>query len=63
LGGNGLGHHIAYRAPEGLKIGAFRPEYAGKMSFYLTVVDNILRRTADQPSIGVIPYGPETGST
>jgi hypothetical protein len=24
------------------------------MNFYLTVVDNILRRTADQPSIGVI---------
>ncbi len=37
-----------------LKVGKFRPEYAGKMSFYLSAVDNLLRGPADRPSIGLI---------
>lgn len=37
-----------------LKIGAFQPEYAGKMNFYLSAVDDILRHAYDQPSIGII---------
>jgi hypothetical protein len=37
-----------------LKMGAFKPEYAGKMNFYLSAVDDLLRHPADQPSIGVI---------
>jgi predicted nuclease of restriction endonuclease-like (RecB) superfamily len=37
-----------------LKMGAFQPEYAGKMNFYLSAVDDLLRHPADQPSIGVI---------
>jgi predicted nuclease of restriction endonuclease-like (RecB) superfamily len=37
-----------------LKTGAFRPEHAGKMNFYLAVVDDQMRHTADQPSIGLI---------
>lgn len=37
-----------------LKIGAFKPEYAGKMNFYLSVVDDQLRHEADAPSIGLI---------
>jgi predicted nuclease of restriction endonuclease-like (RecB) superfamily len=37
-----------------LKMGAFKPEYAGKMNFYLSAVDDLLRHSADQPSIGVI---------
>jgi predicted nuclease of restriction endonuclease-like (RecB) superfamily len=37
-----------------LKMGTFKPEYAGKMNFYLSAVDDLLRHPADQPSIGVI---------
>src|SRR5438046_2876902 len=31
-----------------------RPEYAGKMNFYLSAVDDLLRHPDDQPSIGII---------
>lgn len=37
-----------------LKAGPFKPEYAGKMNFYLAVVDDLLKHPADQPSIGLI---------
>jgi predicted nuclease of restriction endonuclease-like (RecB) superfamily len=37
-----------------LKTGEFKPEYAGKMNFYLGVVDDKLRHTDDAPSIGLI---------
>lgn len=37
-----------------LKIGEFQPEYAGKMNFYLSAVDDLLRHKDDQPSIGII---------
>lgn len=37
-----------------LKTGAFQPEYAGKMNFYLSAVDAQLRHEGDQPSIGLI---------
>jgi len=37
-----------------LKLGKFQPEYAGKMNFYLSAVDDLLRHPADQPSIGLI---------
>ncbi len=37
-----------------LKKGAFKPEYAGKLNFYLNVVDDRLRHASDQPSIGLI---------
>lgn len=37
-----------------LKKGAFTPEYAGKMNFYLNVVDDQLRHESDAPSIGLI---------
>ena len=37
-----------------LKIGAFKPEYAGKMNFYLAALDEIMRHPDDQPSIGLI---------
>ena len=33
---------------------AFKPEYAGKMNFYLSAVDDQLRHAADQPTIGII---------
>ena len=37
-----------------LKKGAFKAEYAGKMTFYLNVVDDRLRHAADAASIGLI---------
>ena len=37
-----------------LKTGKFLPEYAGKMNFYLNVVDDLLRHPDDAPSIGLI---------
>jgi predicted nuclease of restriction endonuclease-like (RecB) superfamily len=37
-----------------LKIEEFKPEFAGKMNFYLSAVDDQLRHEADAPSIGII---------
>lgn len=37
-----------------LKTGKFKPEYTGKMNFYLQVLDDVLRHPDDQPSIGLI---------
>jgi hypothetical protein len=37
-----------------LKNGPFKPEYAGKLSFYLSAVDGIMRTAVDGPSIGVL---------
>ena len=33
---------------------AFKPEFAGKMNFYLSAVDGQLRHNDDQPSIGLL---------
>jgi predicted nuclease of restriction endonuclease-like (RecB) superfamily len=37
-----------------LKIEDFKPEFAGKMNFYLNVVDELQRQPEDAPSIGLI---------
>jgi len=37
-----------------LKKGKFKPEYAGKMNFYCSVVDDKLRHGQDNPTIGLI---------
>jgi len=37
-----------------LKIGEFKPEYAGKMNFYLSTIDNNYKTSGDTPSIGLI---------
>ncbi len=37
-----------------LKNTAFKPEYAGKLNFYLSAVDDLLRHPDDKPSIGLI---------
>jgi predicted nuclease of restriction endonuclease-like (RecB) superfamily len=37
-----------------LKTASFKPEYAGKMNFYLSAVDDLLRHPDDKPSIGII---------
>lgn len=37
-----------------LKTGDFKPEYIGKLNFYLSAVDNILKQNEDNSSIGII---------
>ena len=37
-----------------LKKGKFKPEYAGKVNFYCSVVDDALRHEQDNPTIGLI---------
>jgi predicted nuclease of restriction endonuclease-like (RecB) superfamily len=37
-----------------LKIEDFKPEFAGKMNFYLSAVDDQLRHKDDRPTIGII---------
>ncbi|MGH2615463.1 MAG: PDDEXK nuclease domain-containing protein [Thermomicrobiales bacterium] len=37
-----------------LKMGKFRPEYAGKLNFYLSAVDDLLRDPEDAPTIGLL---------
>ena len=51
-----LFYHVRLRAyiVVELKITEFRPEYAGKLNFYLTVVDEQLRHPDDRPSIGLL---------
>ena len=51
-----LFYHVRLRAyvVVELKITEFRPEYAGKLNFYLTAVDEQLRHPDDRPSIGLL---------
>ncbi len=37
-----------------LKATDFKPEYAGKMNFYLSAVDEVLKHETDNPSIGLL---------
>ncbi|WP_127470449.1 PDDEXK nuclease domain-containing protein [Thiomicrorhabdus aquaedulcis] len=37
-----------------LKIGKFKPEYAGKLSFYLTALNETVKLPDENPSIGII---------
>ncbi len=37
-----------------LKIGKFKPEFVGKMQFYLTALDREVRQEDENPSIGII---------
>jgi len=37
-----------------LKAGKFKPEYAGKLNFYLSAVDSQLKRSDDNKSIGIL---------
>lgn len=51
-----LFYHLRLRAfiVIDLKKGKFKPEYAGKLNFYCSVVNERLRHTYDQPTIGLI---------
>lgn len=37
-----------------LKAGTFKPEYAGKLNFYISAVDSQIRTDVDQPTIGIL---------
>jgi predicted nuclease of restriction endonuclease-like (RecB) superfamily len=37
-----------------LKVGKFKPEFAGKMSFYLSVLNDTVKLADENPSIGII---------
>ena len=37
-----------------LKVVEFEPEFSGKMSFYVSAVDDFLRQSGDNPTIGII---------
>jgi predicted nuclease of restriction endonuclease-like (RecB) superfamily len=37
-----------------LKTGEFKPEYAGKLNFYLSAVDGIMKTDRDDPTIGLL---------
>lgn len=51
-----LFYHLRLRAYVvlDLKMQAFQPEFGGKMNFYLSAVDDLLRHPDDKPSIGII---------
>ncbi len=37
-----------------LKTGKFKPEYAGKLNFYISSIDSILKTEKDNPTIGIL---------
>jgi predicted nuclease of restriction endonuclease-like (RecB) superfamily len=51
-----LFYHLKLRAfvVIDLKVEEFKPEHAGKMNFYLSAVDDLLRHVDDRSSIGII---------
>lgn len=46
-----------------LKTGKFKPEYAGKLNFYLAVIDDKLKRADDKASIGILLCNDKGGLT
>jgi predicted nuclease of restriction endonuclease-like (RecB) superfamily len=51
-----LFYHLRLRAYVviDLKVEDFKPEFSGKMNFYLSAIDDLLRHPDDQPSIAII---------
>ncbi|GHS89020.1 hypothetical protein AGMMS49957_11530 [Synergistales bacterium] len=37
-----------------LKRGDFKPEYAGKLNFYVSAIDDLLKTDRDEPTIGLL---------
>jgi len=44
-----------------LKVGKFKPEYAGKMNFYLNILNDKVKMPHENPSIGIILCTDKTG--
>lgn len=47
-------HRLRCLVAVDLKLSEFMPEYAGKMNFYLSALDDLVRQPEDQPSVGII---------
>ena len=50
----GVPSHINFRVLFELKRGEFKPEYTGKLNFYLSALDEYVRLPGENPSIGII---------
>jgi len=37
-----------------LNVEVFKPEFSGKMSFYVSAVDDLLKHRDDMPTVGMI---------
>ncbi|EMY33115.1 hypothetical protein D477_016630 [Arthrobacter crystallopoietes BAB-32] len=46
-----------------LKTGRFQPEYAGKLNFYVAVVDDVLKRDAHNETVGILICGSKNDHT
>ena len=46
-----------------LKTGKFQPEYAGRLNFYVALVDDRLRREAHADTVGILICGIKNGHT
>ena len=46
--------HITGFTTYDLKKGKFKPEYAGKMNFYLSALDEYIKQPHELPAIGII---------
>lgn len=46
-----------------LKTGKFQPEFAGKLQFYIALVDDKLRRAAHAPTVGILICGSRNDHT
>jgi hypothetical protein len=47
-------HRIRQRARSRAQTGKFKPEWAGKLNFYLSAVDGLFRTGPDTPTIGLL---------
>lgn len=49
-------HHLNLRCFVVIELKAvdFKPEFAGKMNFYLSAVDDLMRKPGDNPTIGIL---------
>ena len=45
---------LQYLVAVELKVGEFKPEYAGKLNFYLEILDNTEKTENENPSIGIL---------
>ncbi|WP_342211727.1 PDDEXK nuclease domain-containing protein [Arthrobacter sp. TS-15] len=46
-----------------LKTGKFKPEYAGKLNFYIALVDDRLRRDAHAETVGILICAARTNTS
>jgi hypothetical protein len=37
-----------------LKVTKFKPEYVGKLNFYITAIDRLVKDATDKPTIGIL---------